>query len=206
MAQFQGMKLTNNGMNLIAKALIGKQLKFTRAWAGDGILPEGVDITELEDIIARRREMKIQNLEIPPYIGTAKITAELTNQELVEGFFIREIGLFALDPDTNQEILYGYTTAGNTADFIPGQDGPDIVHYVYALTAVIGQAKDVTAIFAENPLHVTYIELNAKVDDVLKYVKAHDEALQQQINLLANADILNSIKHYQAWEINENEN
>ena len=44
MAQFTGMKLTNNGMNLIAKALIGKQLKFSRAWAGEGVFPEGTVI------------------------------------------------------------------------------------------------------------------------------------------------------------------
>ena len=143
--------------------------------------------------------MQIQHLEIPPYIGTAKITVELTNKELVEGFFLREIGLFALDPDTGEELLYGYTTA-KVADFIPGQDGLDVVHYVYALTAVIGQAKNVTAIFADNPLHVTYIELDEKIDSVLKYIKEHDEALQNQIDILANTSIINSMKHYTPWK------
>ena len=200
MAQFGGMTITYAGRNLLAKALVGKQLKFTRAWAGDGYLPDGAKIEELEDIITRKREMLIKNLEIPPYIGTAKITTELTNKDLLEGFFIREIGLFALDPDTGQEVLYGYTTAGNTADFIPGENGPDIVHYVYALTVVIGQAKDVTAIFAENPLHVTYIELNEKVDTILKYIKSHDNDLQEQINKLANTNIMNSMKQYIPWE------
>lgn len=198
MAQFNGMKLTNAGLNLLAKALIGKELKFSKAWAGDGFLPDGQEITEMTNLVSPKREMLIQNMAIPPHVGTANITVAMTNKDLTQGFFIREIGLFAVDPDTNEEVLYGYTNAGNTADFMPGYEtgSPDIFNYVCALTAVISQAQNVTAIFADNPLHVTYIELNDRVDTVLRYAKEHDEALQEQINTLANAVILNSIQEY----------
>ena len=42
MAQFGGMELTNAGRNILAKALLGKTLKFTRAWAGDGYITDDV--------------------------------------------------------------------------------------------------------------------------------------------------------------------
>ena len=47
MAQFNGMELTNAGRNILAKALTGKPLKFTTAWAGDGYLPEDQNVREL---------------------------------------------------------------------------------------------------------------------------------------------------------------
>ena len=199
MALFRGMKFTNAGLNLLAKALIGKELKFTCAWAGDGYLPEGREIAEMTELISPKRKMLIQNMTIPPHIGIANITVAMTNKDLTDGFFIREIGLFAADPDTNNEVLYGYCNAGDTADFMPGSEGSsaDLFHYICSLTAVVSQAKNVTAIFADNPLHVTYIEMNDRIDTVLKYIKEHDDALQEQINTLANTVIKNAIEDYE---------
>ena len=196
MAQFGGMDLTNAGRNLIAKALTGKTLKFSKAVAGTGYLPEGQDVAEMEGVISPRRDMQIEDISIPEYIGTAKISCVLSNKDLLEGFFFREIGLFAIDPDTGQEILYSYCNSGDTADFLPGQDGPDAVYYKFDLTVVIDQAKDVTAIFAENPLHVTYVQLNKTIDGLYKYIQEREAFLQQQINSLSEASIRNSINHF----------
>ena len=195
MAQFGGMELTNAGRNILAKALLGKTLKFTRAWAGDGYLPEGVDVREMTQIVKPHREMEIAEMSIPPHIGTAKITVVLTNKELTTGFFFREIGLFAEDPDTGAEFLYGYCNSGDTADYMPGQDGPDAVYYRFDLTVIVDQAKNVTAIFSDNPLAVTHKQLDAKSDEILMYFRKREEFLQKQIDQLANASIINSLEH-----------
>ena len=195
MAQFGGMELTNAGRNILAKALLGKTLKFTKAWAGDGFLPEGVDVREMTQIVNPHREMEIAEMSIPPHIGTAKITVILTNKELTTGFFFREIGLFAEDPDTHEELLYGYCNSGNTADYMPGQDGPDAVYYRFDLTVIVDQAKNVTAIFSDNPLAVTHKQLEAKSDEILMYFRKREEFLQKQIDDLAQANIINSLEH-----------
>ena len=195
MAQFGGMELTNAGRNVLAKALAGKVLKFSRAWAGDGYLPEGQDVREMTQIVRPHREMEIAEINIPPHIGTAKITVILTNKELTTGFFFREIGLFAEDPDTGEEFLYGYCNSGNTADYMPGQDGPDAVYYRFDLTVIVDQAKNVTAIFSDNPLAVTHKQLDERSDEILKYHREREERLQRQINLLAQASIINSLEH-----------
>ena len=195
MAQFGGMELTNAGRNILAKALLGKTLKFTRAWAGDGYLPEGVDVREMTQIVHPHREMEIAEMSIPPHIGTAKITVVLTNKELTTGFFFREIGLFAEDPDTHEELLYGYCNSGNTADYMPGQDGPDAVYYRFDLTVIVDQAKNVTAIFSDNPLAVTHSQLEAKSDEILMYLRKREQFLQKQIDELAHASIINSLEH-----------
>lgn len=195
MAQFGGMELTNAGRNILAKALLGKTLKFTRAWAGDGYLPEGTDVREMTQIVKPHREMEIAEMSIPPHIGTAKITVILSNKELTAGFFFREIGLFAEDPDTGTEFLYGYCNAGDTADYMPGQDGPDVVFYRFDLTVIVDQAKNVTAIFSDNPLAVTHMQLNQRTDEILKYFREREEILQFQIDKLSEASIENSLEH-----------
>ena len=193
MAQFSGMELTNAGRNILIKAMTGKILKFTRAWAGNGYLPEGQDIRKMTNIISPHREMEIAEITIPPHIGTAKITVVLTNKDLTEGFFFREIGLFAQDPDTGEELLYGYSNAGDTADYMPGQGGPDTVYYRFDLTVIVDQAQNVTAIFSDNPLAVTYKQLNEQTDAIYKYIREREEFLQKQINQLAQASMIDSI-------------
>ena len=195
MAQFGGMDLTNAGRNILAKALTGKTLKFTRAWAGDGFLPENADVTTMTDIVSPHREMEIAEMSIPPLIGTAKITVVLSNKDMSTGFFLREIGLFAEDPDTGQDMLYGYCNAGNLADYMPGQDGPDAVYYRFDLTVIVDQAKNVTAVFVDNPLAVTHLQLDTRTDEIYREIRKRDEKLQHQINSLSQASILNSLEH-----------
>ena len=190
------MELTNAGRNILAKALTGKPLKFTRAWAGDGYLPEGQDVREMTNIVKPHREMEIAEMSIPPHIGTAKITVVLTNKELNTGFFFREIGLFAQDPDTGEDLLYGYCNSGDTADYMPGQDGPDAVYYRFDLTVIVDQAQNVTAVFSDNPLAVTHKQLDERTDILLKHFREHEENLQHPINCLAQASIINSLEHF----------
>ena len=195
MAIFGGVELTNSGKILLAKAMTGKTLKFTKGYAGNGALPEGQDIAELTDLISPRREMEITNMDVPPDIGTAKITLMLSNKDLAQGFLLREIGLFAEDPDTGENVLYCYCNAGDTGDPIPGQDGPDAVYYGFNISVFIEQVKDVTAVFAENPLNVTYIQLNKSLDEVYLYIRDKIGELQRQINTLSELIIKNSLAH-----------
>lgn len=195
MAQFGGATLTNGGRNLLAKALKGARIKFTRGVAGDGFLPEGQEIPEMTEMIAPIQDMGIVDIEIPPLIGTAKISLLLTNKDVPRGFFVREVGLFAEEPDTGEEILYGYCNAGDLADYMPGYGGADTLHYQLVIKTVVDQAKEVTAILVDNPLAVTHIQMKKRVDEVLKFVMARDEELQRQIDCLARASIVNSLEH-----------
>ena len=99
-------------------------------------------------------------------VGTATIQAVMTNQGLTMGFFVREIGLFATDPDSGAETLYGYCNAGDEADYMPGQNGPDAVQYLFSLVTVIDQAQNVKAEISSGLVFVTHPELSARINDL----------------------------------------
>lgn len=220
MAQFSDMALTNAGRGLIAKTLRGKPLTFTRAVAGSGVLSDFETIpdpneererhlnfinavSEMTGLIQPVRDMEIRGIETPPLIGTATIKTLLTNKDFDLGFFFNEIGLFAQDPDSGEEILYGYCSAGNKGDFMPGQGGSNAVKYYFDLVVVIGQAETVTAVFSDDPASVTVLELDDRIDAVLRYVKSQDDLLQYQIDRLAEKIIEKILDKAEEGEKNE---
>ena len=210
MAQFSDMILTNAGRGLLARTLAGKGLQFSRAMAGSGVVPgyETIPdpstehdryielmntVAEFTDLLQPTRAMEIRGIDIPPQIGTATIKTLLSNEGCSLGFFFNEVGLFAKDPDTDEEVLYGYCTAGNKGDFMPGQGTANAVKYYFDLVVVIGQAESVTAVFASDPASVTITELDDRIDAALKYAQAQHEILQTQIDYLAEASIKKSL-------------
>ena len=194
MAEFGDMVLTNAGRNLIAKTMDGKQLKFTRAWSGDGVLPDGMEIRSMTHLIHPILEMGITGIDAPVNIGTATIKLLMTNKDLERGFCVREIGLLAEDPDTGEEVMYGYCNAGEKWDYMPGYGGADVVFYRVGLEVVIDQAT-VTAVIVDDPAGVTEEELNDRFDDIRRDYKARDEFLQKQIDQVAEASIKRSLYH-----------
>ena len=164
MAKYGGLTLTIAGRNLLAKALTGVELKFTRVMSGDGYLPGGQNIADLMAMVAPQRELPIVSMNVTG-VGTATIRAIITNEGLPSGFWVREVGLFAKDPDDG-EILYAYANAGDYADYLPGQDGPDAVQFQLSLIAVIDQAANVKAEISSDLTFVTQEELNYRLDDL----------------------------------------
>ncbi|MCG8639134.1 MAG: phage tail protein [Desulfobacterales bacterium] len=143
MSDFDKLLLTNKGRDLMAKGQIGIPIHFTRVILGDGSLAEGQNIELLEAVINARKDVPIHSLDNLGD-GTSEVRVILTNEGLAEGFYVREIGLMATDPDLG-EILYAYTNAGAKADFMPGAGGATAVEIQLGLISKVGNAENVTA-------------------------------------------------------------
>ena len=161
----QGMILTSQGRNLIAKALTGKELHFTRAYVGDGTLGSR-DPSALTALISPKRELPIQSMNVTGSIGTAEVVLEMSNKNLVTGFFVREYGLFARDPDTGQEVLYSYCNKGSEAGYLEGDNGTDQIAYSLSLVTVVDQAPNVTAYITNTNQYVTISRMEQRVMDI----------------------------------------
>lgn len=160
------MILTTQGRNLIAKALTGKELCFTRAYVGDGTLRSGQDPAALTALISPKKELPIQSMNLTGAIGTAEVVLEMSNKNLAQGFFVREYGLFARDPDTQREVLYSYCNKGNEAGYLEGDNGTDQIAYSLSLVTVVDQAPNVTAYITNTNQYVTISRLEQRVLDL----------------------------------------
>lgn len=162
----QGMILTAQGRNLIAKALTGRELLFTRAYVGDGTLRTGQDPAALTALISPKKELPIQSMNLTGAIGTAEVVLEMSNKGLTQGFFVREYGLFARDPDSGAEVLYSYCNKGSEAGYLEGDNGTDQIAYSLSLVTVVDQAPNVTAYITNTNQYVTVSRLEQRVLDL----------------------------------------
>lgn len=113
---FSTMVFTDDGRNLLAKAQGETQLKFTRIAVGDGML-NGQDATKFKHLLNEVLSLNISGIIFSGQ-GQAVIESVLSNESLTEGFYWREIGIFAEDPQLG-EILYGYANANDGEIYVP---------------------------------------------------------------------------------------
>ena len=157
-----GMILTDAGRNLLAQALTGKTLTFTRAFIGDGILPANSDPTKRTSLISSKMELPIQSISKSEGIGTCEVVLEVSNKNLSHGFFVNEYGVFA-KINGGTETLYAYRNTGANLQFLPGDNGVDLIHFSLSLITVIAQAPNVTAIINSQNSYVTLPVLDGRM-------------------------------------------
>jgi len=179
MSSFGGLILTNKGKTLQSKAQTGVQLNFTRIGVGDGNLGSQ-SILALNDLINEVKSLNISKLK---FIGGKRsvVGGTLSNQEITTGFYFREIGVFAEDPDAG-EILYCYGNAGELAEYIP-PGGEDVIEKTIDVDMFVGNAENVTASIDESLVFATV----QQVEDITLAVNENSNSLsshkaQDQIN------------------------
>lgn len=176
MAQFPPLRLTDNGIDLLAKCQTGVELRFTCIKLGDGAekTPEADEMTHII-------------CEVPPlsqpYVedGWARIDFSVVSKT-EQGFFFRELGLYAVDPDLG-EILYSYAHSGETADWIPPAVSSSPYQQTISIRARIENAENVTAVIGDFAV-VTQEDLNRHNTD-----KNAHQYIQKRIDDLKPSDI-----------------
>lgn len=156
MANFSGLILTDAGRNILSQALTGEAITFTRVALGAGDVPQNPEA--LVALVDEKRNAPIQSFSVVGD-GTSRIRAIVTNVGLATGFFAREVGIFATNPDTGLETLYAYANAGNQADYLPAEGGATIVEQLFDLFTVVDSATNVTAIIDSSIIYATKDEL-----------------------------------------------
>lgn len=155
MAAFPKMTLTNAGQALQTKVLAGETLTFTRIALGDGQL-NGQPIAPLTALISQKATVEVDSVRVVN-TTTAQAAGFFSNKDISTGFWWRETGLFAQDPDVG-EILYGYTNAGDAGDYIPTVADNRVEKYIYCSIAV----ANATTVDITIPSSDTYIPMSQK--------------------------------------------
>ncbi|RKJ76115.1 hypothetical protein D7X33_15435 [Butyricicoccus sp. 1XD8-22] len=138
-----GFTLTRQGIGLIAKVLAAKlPLTITRVMMGSGQCPEGgaADLTDLVEPVAAGTSTE------PLYDGdTVRMTIEYRsdlNGGLDHGFWIREFGIFALDTDGAEVLLY-YGTLGDYPQYVSAYSRTGVDVRRYPVTITVGEGVNV---------------------------------------------------------------
>lgn len=166
MSTFGGIYFTNKGRSLQAKALTGADLNFTRIAVGDGSL-SGQAVEDLSALIHEVKTLEINKLRTGQS-GKVTIGGILSNQDITSGFYWRELGLFAQDPDLG-EILYCYGNAGNLAEYIPSPSGSDILEKQIDIVAIVGNAANVSAIIDSSLVYASASDLADSLNEAKSY-------------------------------------
>lgn len=141
----RGMQLTKNGSDILAKCLLGKELKFSRCALGSGDFDYSTEkVFDLTEIRNFEMTLPIESIE-KVGDGTVRIIGHATNKEIYTGFAAREYAVFALDPDSNEELLYSYCNVGDEYSFIPNNKSPIVKDIKISFVTIIRDAENVTA-------------------------------------------------------------
>ena len=102
-----GFTIPSLGWNLLAKLVAGEQLRISRIMVGSGRLPENENPLVLTDLIqpvaAGTSTIPVTNNNICSFI--VEYRSDL-NGGLETGFWLNEFGVFAIDPDIGEILLY----------------------------------------------------------------------------------------------------
>ena len=159
MANFNSFKITDSGLDLQYKAQIGKSIKFSKFVLGDGYYTGS--IRELKNLVSPVREEAITRLAVSGTGSTKKLVIgfDLESKNVTTGFYLREIGIYALDPDTNQDILMFYTNAGETADYIASNSSDNVSAKLINGELYLSDIEEITAVVDSSLVYATQTDI-----------------------------------------------
>ena len=142
MAEFSKLVITNKGQALIAKMIAGKgNIDFTKICASSTTytLAQLEALTSLSNIkqtsliskVTRTNEVAI------------KVETAFTNNDLTAGYYMRTLGLYAIDPDAG-EILYAVTIENSGNCYMPPYNGVTVSGAYVQLVTTVGNADNVS--------------------------------------------------------------
>ena len=173
---FAAPKLTDAGKALYYENMGGAGITFTTIQMGKGTLSGSIaPLTALVDPVVTMDAAVTNNQN-----QYCDVSGKFSNASLAEGFYWREIGVFAADPDypddRSKDILYCYQNAYDTADFIPVASVQTVEKNI-TVPVIVGDAATVTCTLARSLIYASLQDLEGHDKDP----NAH-KALLDKIN------------------------
>lgn len=172
MAKYPNIKLTQKGLDMSINADKSKKLIYTHIGIGDGRLANNEDILTLTAMKSRKIYADISDINNDT---NNQVTLEtiVSNKVVDEGFYAREIGIYAKLGDNGQEVLYGYANAGDNADYMPDKTQP-IDELKLRITLIVGNVDNVTAIVNSSIIFITLADCRREIQRHNVDPTAHD--------------------------------
>lgn len=160
MANFDRSGMTQAGINLMGKAIGGATIQFTKLVLGDGEMTG--EILNLQGVVSPKQNVDVTRIERND--NQCTVGGALLTSSVKQGFFWRECGLYAMDPDVG-EILYNYAYS-TKPDFIAGSDSGMLEEILVAMVATVGSNTNVNITIDDSMVFATKRELNVEADRI----------------------------------------
>ena len=171
MAQnYLNLETTPAGLNMIAKAIYGETITFTKLAIGNGAPGSTDDVTSLENPLV---EVGITKMDMSD--GRVILTGQLTSSDINSSFYGTELGVYAKD-STGTEILYAYRYNKTDVDYYPATSSGRVIELTFSVVIQIGSAENVTAILIEGD---TYASKEAFDEHVANKTNPHNVTKEQ---------------------------
>lgn len=184
MANFNAAALTKKGISLLAKTQAGQTgIEFTKAVSGSGSYAADEPLTDKEALKDQKQEFPIDKLSVLNDT-TVSIRFSITNQQesgnLTEGYYVKEVGLFAADPDEG-EILYAVATAVEDQwDYMPAYNSLMPAYITIEFYAEVSNTDNVAIKCAGR--FITAEELAEELEALRKEAESEHKAIKKLID------------------------
>ena len=177
MGAFRGAVITTLGNELLARVMRdGEKLNFTQIKTSDKALSG--NLVSLRDLDSVKQIEKVASVSRAGYRKT-KVSASFSNVNLTEGYYVKAIGLYAMDPDRG-EILFSVSVADEstaTADWMPPVNRTCVSSLMVDLIVEMANASSVNV--EVDPTAVAtvaqVVELQSQLDNVKTFVGYDEE-------------------------------
>jgi hypothetical protein len=184
--------ITTQGAILAAKTLQSKTISFSKFAIGSGEIadPSVENIKALTGLVSSKLNFDITKIKRETDTQVT-VRGLFKNTDAEESFYLRELGLFAIDPDTQQEILFAYINYGTEAEYINNSITEKKEHY-YDMIITVDNANNVTITVDPSTVYVNEQELNEKAEELTGDYTEKINSLKQ-IVVASNAGAHNAI-------------
>ena len=135
--------LTKQGLKLQAKVDAGNAMQLTKCRLGSGTIGSGQQLEDLTELVAPVQTLPIASVTYSDDSHACIISAVTDNSTVTTGYYLREFGIYAKDPDDG-EILYA-VASDSEPDFIPAKGTSTVISQEIGVALTFANASNVTA-------------------------------------------------------------
>lgn len=172
MGAFKSAVITKKGQALLAKVVAGTaKFNFTNIKTSETTLSG--DLASMTGIGTVKQTADVASV-IRQNDSNVKVSASFSNANLITGYYVRNIGLYATDPQEG-EILYSISVADEstaTADWMPPFNGIGVSSLMVDLVTAVSNASsvNVTVDPTASATVAQIVDLQEQIDDVRSFV------------------------------------
>ena len=177
--------LTDAGIALLQRAIGGEELRFSSVAIGDGNPSNNFTYSGLVN-----EKMRVPVRKVTSYSNKTIINTFITNTSVAIAFDIHEVGIYAVDPTTSNEILYAYGYFNPATDTIPASSTL-LIEEVYEIEVYTSNATNITATIDGSLVYALQSDLEnleARVENTENEIEEIQEELE---NLASESDLEN---------------